>query len=247
MQPEGIAVVQRDRRSDWAGFAFFAGWTVINFILAAGVFRRTPAVAILLVPTFVHDAVIALAFLFRKPLRKQAEGWAPRAAAYGATLLVPVFCFVAGRWFPAWMAPSSPSLFTAGIAFWLVGAYLGVWSVIRLRQAFSIVPQARTLVTTGPYRLARHPVYASYLLQYAGVVLSHLTPALVLVYVAWLGVVTVRMSYEESVLSAVFPEYEDYQRRVGRFMPRLTWARKSKPKAATAQVVELVPAAKRSA
>jgi protein-S-isoprenylcysteine O-methyltransferase Ste14 len=246
MQFDGIAEFRRDRRSDWAGFAFFSGWTLINLVLAAGVFRRTPAVAILLVPTFVHDAVIAWAFLFRKPLRKRAEGWAPRLSAYAATLLVPVFCFVAGRWYPEWMRNSSSSLFTSGIVLWLMGAYMGVWSVIRLRKAFSIEPQARMLVTDGPYRLARHPVYASYLLQYAGLVVSHLTPALVMLYVAWLCVVTIRMRYEEQVLTAAFPEYEDYRRRVGRFLPRLTRRRESQLETSR-PVSDLAPATKRTA
>src|SRR5262249_30652616 len=150
------------RASDWIGFICFTAWTCINATLAVGVFRRTPVVACFLIPTFAHEALIAVAFLLRRPLLKQAEGWAPRAVAYAATFMFPAFCFTSSLWQPHWMRPSSPALFLAGLFLWMVGAYLGLWGLLRLRRAFSIVPQARTLVTDGPYRIARHPVYASY-------------------------------------------------------------------------------------
>lgn len=216
----------KDRRCNWIGFTCFSLWTLINAALVIGVFRRTPAVALFLVPTFTHEALIAVSFLVRKPLLRQAEGWVPQAAAYGATFLIPAFCFACSRWWPAWMKPSFPPVFIAGIIFWTAGAYLGLWSLFRLRPAFSIAPQARTLVTGGPYRLARHPVYASYLLQYGGVVLSHLTPVSLVAFLLWLGVVIARISYEERVLAAAFPAYVDYRQRVGRFAPRLARRRK---------------------
>ncbi len=205
--------------ADWVGFSWFSFWTLINAVLAIGVSRRAPLVALFLAPTFAHEALIAVAFLARRPLLKQAEGWSPRLAAYVATFLIPAFCFFASQWRPGWMKPSSPAAFATGVVLWNVGAYVGLWSLLRLRRAFSIVPQARMLVTDGPYRIVRHPVYASYLFQYAGVVLSHLNPAMGAAFVIWLVAVLVRVSYEEGVLEAAFPEYKDYRRRVGRFAP----------------------------
>jgi protein-S-isoprenylcysteine O-methyltransferase Ste14 len=225
MQTADCPVVAKDRRSDWTGFACFSLWTLINAALAVGVLRRAPVVAVFLVPTFTHEALIAVSFLVRKPLLNQVKGWMPQAAAYGATFLVPAFCFACSQWHPGWMKPSSPPLFVAGITLWIVGAYLGIWSLFRLRAAFSIVPQARTLVTGGPYRVARHPVYASYLLQYGGVALSHLTAASLVVFFAWFGAAMARICYEETVLAAAFPAYEDYRQQVGRFTPRWAWRR----------------------
>lgn len=221
MRPSLNPEARRERTSDWVGFACFAGWAVINGGMGVSVFLRTPAIAVFLIPTFLHDSLIAASFLCRKPLRQQAEGWMPRLAAYTASVIVPAFAFIAGRWQPGWIAPSSRPLYMAGTIFWICGAYFGVWALFRLRHAFSIVPQARVLVTSGPYRLARHPVYASYLLQYAGLALSHLTPISASVLAVWWCMAMARMSYEESVLSAEFPEYETYRSMVGRFMPRL--------------------------
>lgn len=223
MQNVQIAEYGQRRGSDWIGFVCFSLWTGVNAVMAVGLFRRAPGVALFLVPTFAHEALIAIAFLLRKPLLKQAEGWTPRLAAFGATFIMPVFCIVASRWQHGWMQNSVPPIFVAGTLLWLAGAYLGLWSLFRLRAAFSIVPQARTLVTTGPYRVARHPIYASYLLQYGGVVIAYFTPALMLVYLAWFVVMMLRVSYEESVLASAYPEYAEYRRRVGKFGPHFGW------------------------
>ncbi|HMF91570.1 MAG TPA: isoprenylcysteine carboxylmethyltransferase family protein, partial [Candidatus Angelobacter sp.] len=233
-----------DRRTDWIGFVWFSGWMLINAVLAIGLFRRAPMVALFLAPTFAHEALIAVAFLIRRPLVRQSEGWAPRATAYAATFVFPAFCFVSSLWQPNWMMPSGPALFMAGVLLWNVGAYVGLWSLLTLRRSFSIVPQARALVTDGPYRIVRHPVYASYLLQYAGVALSHSNPATVAVFLAWLTAVIVRVSFEERVLAAVFPEYEAYRRRVGRFVPRLL---RRRPLSVTAPADAADPRAKAGA
>ena len=86
-----------DRKTDWVGFVWFSGWTLINAVLGIGVFRRAPLVALFLAPTFAHEALIAVAFLIRRPLVRQSEGWAPRAIAYTATFLIPAFCFFSER------------------------------------------------------------------------------------------------------------------------------------------------------
>ena len=233
---------QRNRRSDWIGFLSFSIWTLVNAAMAVGVFRRNRAVAFFLLPTFAHEAVVAMCFLLRKPLLRQAKGWVPRVSAYVATLITPLFYLTCSHWFPRWIKSSSLPLLGIGMTLWVVGAYLGIWCVFHLRSAFSIEPQARALVTNGPYRIARHPVYASYLLQYSGIALAHLTPAAVAVFFLWLAVVTVRISYEESVLTAAFRQYPAYRSRVGRFAPRFTWRTKTQ----LPQVSAILPGSSRA-
>lgn len=207
--------------SDWIGFIFFLTVTLMNLGIAVALFKRNLAIVVLFLPTFLHDALITVAFLLRKPLRRQIDGWKPRAVAYVATFLIPGFAFVSSHWRPTWMRASAPPLFMAGVVVWIVGAYLAAWSLLYLRRSFSIVPQARALITSGPYRLARHPVYAGYVLQYGGVTLAYLTPALWAVFLMWWAVLMVRISYEESVLTAAFPDYHTYKCHVGRLMPRI--------------------------
>jgi len=93
-----------------------------------------------------------------------------------------------------------------------------------MRRSFSIEPAARELATDGPYRIARHPIYATQILEYAGIWMLHATIPLAAVLVVWLAVLRIRMGYEERVLREEFPEYASYRRRVGALGPRLRHA-----------------------
>jgi len=78
-------------------------------------------------------------------------------------------------------------------------------------------PTEGGLVTTGPYRWARHPIYTVYLLINTGILLRHFTLPFAGVLALWLGTLFLRVRYEESVLAGAFPEYPDYRRRVRAF------------------------------
>lgn len=92
-------------------------------------------------------------------------------------------------------------------------------SVLTLGTCFGVLPEARGLVTRGPYRLVRHPVYLGELGACAGLVLGapsawNLTAASVL-----LGAQLVRMRLEERALEKEFPEYATYAARTPRLIP----------------------------
>jgi protein-S-isoprenylcysteine O-methyltransferase Ste14 len=79
--------------------------------------------------------------------------------------------------------------------------------------------ESTTLVTTGPYRLVRHPIYGGGLLAALGwalVVQSFLT-------LGYVGLLLVLMDLksrrEERWLLEKFPEYREYQRRVSKLIP----------------------------
>jgi protein-S-isoprenylcysteine O-methyltransferase Ste14 len=138
--------------------------------------------------------------------------------AYVNSFLVMVFILFAGRLQPEWLRPTPvEALRSAGAVLWLAAAVLCLWPLWYLRRSFSLEPEARTLVTSGPYRLARHPIYTVYLLINAGILLRHLTLPFAIVLAVWLILLLIRVHYEEDVLSAAFPEYTEYRRRVRAF------------------------------
>jgi protein-S-isoprenylcysteine O-methyltransferase Ste14 len=141
--------------------------------------------------------------------------------AYAHSFLPMVFLEAASRWRPDWLRPvGDPGVNLLGIGLWLAGGLVAFWPMWHLRKAFSIEPQARVLVTSGPYRFARHPIYTVYLLINAGLWLRHPTPQFAAVLAIWGVLLLVRVRYEEQVLAAAFPEYEHYRKRVGAFGPR---------------------------
>lgn len=82
-------------------------------------------------------------------------------------------------------------------------------------------PTEGGLVTTGPYRYMRHPIYAAVLLfLWTGVAanLSLTSAALGLVATAMLFL---RMVFEETLVRQTYPEYDDYARRTKRVIPFL--------------------------
>ncbi len=112
---------------------------------------------------------------------------------------------------------------------WLVVATLGiVLGVVTLGfnriGNFSIYPTPRPnaqLITRGPYRYVRHPMYVALSLMMVGIAgynqgLRNASGALLVIVV-----VTVKAAIEERLLSARYPEYDAYRARTRRFIPGL--------------------------
>lgn len=82
-------------------------------------------------------------------------------------------------------------------------------------------PTKGGLVTSGPYRFIRHPIYAAVLYFLAAALAVHLTiPNGIATLIACAGL-AVRIAAEETLLTEQFPEYTDYCRRSKRVLPFL--------------------------
>jgi protein-S-isoprenylcysteine O-methyltransferase Ste14 len=117
---------------------------------------------------------------------------------------------------------TSTSLVLAGELLTLVSCAWLLAAVLALGRCFGILPEARGLVTRGPYRLVRHPVYLGELGAAAGLVVASPTLWNVGALAVFAFAQAVRMPLEERALSAVFPEYTEYAARTPRLVPRLS-------------------------
>lgn len=115
----------------------------------------------------------------------------------------------------------------------LAGAYLGtlallwfVWIHQTLGNNLSVrirIKDSQHLVTNGPYRWVRHPMYtAFYLLHVAAFLLT----ANWFIGVTWMAgltaIILLRVSREEAMLLARFGEaYSKYAKNTSRFFPRI--------------------------
>jgi protein-S-isoprenylcysteine O-methyltransferase Ste14 len=110
----------------------------------------------------------------------------------------------------------------AGIAVQLAALGLMVWARLTFgRRSFHAAanPTAGGLVTTGPYRFVRHPIYtAACLFIWAGIV-SNWSVLAGLLGVALLAGAFVRMLCEERLVVAAYPEYREYARTTKRMVP----------------------------
>jgi protein-S-isoprenylcysteine O-methyltransferase Ste14 len=154
--------------------------------------------------------LVVLFLVRRTPSRKQ-PGFLPRLAAF-----LGMFGLAA---FPFLPSSSGTGLVWTAAGLEVAGHVLMLISLLWLGRSFSIFPEARRLITTGPYAVVRHPLYLAEELAVIGMVLNHLSWMAVLVAAVHLAVQIARMGWEEQVLTAAFPEYAAYRVRVKRFLP----------------------------
>lgn len=103
-------------------------------------------------------------------------------------------------------------------AFLVFAGSLGSAIVLsQLGKAFSIMPEARVLVTRGPYAYARHPLYAVEFITILGSAIQFAQPWAALLTLGVVVCQVLRTICEERVLVEAYPEYASYQARVKRF------------------------------
>lgn len=163
--------------------------------------------------------VIALVFLRKKPVRRPRGVW-PRAVALLGSMILLVLPLAQrlGLLAPVWLSPeltALSTLLTGGgtIAELVILSWLG--------RSFSLVPEARGLVTKGPYRRIRHPLYLCSIIASLGVMLQFAQPWALLVVLTAFVLQVARMNYEEELLARTFPDYVTYMARTWRLIPRL--------------------------
>jgi protein-S-isoprenylcysteine O-methyltransferase Ste14 len=108
------------------------------------------------------------------------------------------------------------------IALQVIAVGLIAWARVTFgRRSFHATaePTAGGLVTTGPYRYIRHPIYtAACLFSLGGIVTHWSRQSVTLGVLLFLGALT-RIFCEERLLKQSYPEYLQYARATKRMIP----------------------------
>jgi protein-S-isoprenylcysteine O-methyltransferase Ste14 len=165
----------------------------------------------LLTPTFtitdwiyVLQHFIVLGIALTRPQPKVRDYSIASSMAVGAAYVYPYAQVIYLRWSPGHVA--SPA---AGLVLVTLAAGLSLVSLLAMGRLFGVRPALRGLVTNGPYRLVRHPMYLSYILADIGYNLQEWNSVtLLLVLIGWASLVY-RIYAEERLLSqhAEWPVY----------------------------------------
>jgi protein-S-isoprenylcysteine O-methyltransferase Ste14 len=130
---------------------------------------------------------------------------------------------------PAWMTWSSIPLPVwlrwTGVLFSVLSVALLIWTLPVLGKNLTdtvVTRREHTLVTRGPYRWIRHPFYVAMALVTIGSALVAANWFIFITGVIAFSLLAIRSHVEEEQLAARFGDaYLDYQRRTGRFLPKL--------------------------
>lgn len=141
-----------------------------------------------------HLLVLAFALIRSEPLI--ADSSTSSNIAVGVAYLCPYVQVICLYWWPGKVAWPEGGLVLVTLA-----AVFSVVCLLTLGKRFGVRPALRGLVTRGPYRLVRHPLYLSYVIAAIGFNLQMWNLAtLLLVLLGWVAMVY-RIVAEERVLS----------------------------------------------
>jgi protein-S-isoprenylcysteine O-methyltransferase Ste14 len=117
------------------------------------------------------------------------------------------------------VAADNPTLLFVSSGLILAGLGWSIVSLVCLGRCFGLFPEARGLVTRGPYRWLRHPLYLGELTAVLGLVVATASAAMLGLFLLLCGLQLWRSRLEEQVLARTFPEYVEYQRLTYHIVP----------------------------
>jgi protein-S-isoprenylcysteine O-methyltransferase Ste14 len=112
----------------------------------------------------------------------------------------------------AWLTGSDARL-TAVFCWMTLATAFTAWSMWVLRHSFSITVEARALVTKGPYRFIRHPIYLGEMLSAAAVVIWRWSLVNIALLILFVAIQLLRSRWEEQKLEKAFPGYKEFAGR----------------------------------
>jgi protein-S-isoprenylcysteine O-methyltransferase Ste14 len=168
------------------------GVTSVEFVL---LFFLTPFFTIVdWIYVLQHLLVLGIALTRRPP--EVRDHSLPSSAAVVIAYAYPYAQVVHLRW-----VPGEPAWPAVGLVLVTLAAFLSIASLLSLGRRFGVFPALRGLMTKGPYRLVRHPMYLAYILADIGYNLQEWNVGTaLLVMVGWASLLY-RINAEERVLS----------------------------------------------
>lgn len=143
-----------------------------------------------------------------------AKGWQPKISALLGLTLGNLLLLLE-------RSNPSPTIELVSAFFLILGNYLCIVVLLHLGRSLSIMAEARTLVTSGPYSIVRHPLYLAEEVATVGIFLQFMSWSAAAILAVHFVFQIIRMLNEEQVLSESFPEYRAYASRTARLIPRV--------------------------
>lgn len=109
------------------------------------------------------------------------------------------------------------------VIIYLSGISLGFWAIYAMREGKINIPPdvvpGTQLITRGPYRFIRHPMYLAIFLTLLPLVIQYFNIPRLMVYILLIVNQVIKLNYEEQKLIKVFDGYYPYKKVSWRLIP----------------------------
>ena len=197
------------------GLAFLSATALHRFVKTADPTLPDPAYYVniaMQLSVIAFLMLLGVTVVIRKPPVGRMRGVEPRISALTGTFLIMAIALFPRRELSLPLGIASTLLILTGEGFAIV-------ILMQLRSSFSIMPEARELITSGLYRFVRHPLYLAEEVAAVGSVMQFLSAWTVMLFVLHIAFQLRRIWNEEAVLSQVFPEYSMYKVKTSQVLP----------------------------
>ena len=172
---------------------------------------------------FILDWTIS-SFFVKKSLTKQGPGWIIWRVVIALFVILFVRLDKSGAL--SFFRLSFQSFFSfviPGSVLTVLGLFGAIWARIHLGRNWSgyvTYKEDQTLVTTGPYKYVRHPIYTSMILMFIGTILYYGSLFVSIFFIILAIDFILRTRKEEEIMLKLFGEkYAEYMKRTKRLLP----------------------------
>lgn len=210
----------------------------LEVLAASPLWRQPPlAIAATLVAGIASGVVLAAVAIDFAAYHRQERGvvGSDRSLVETGTMaafFVAYYLVIRFRWLEVDVGGvARVAMVIAGTALVVLGTVFNVWGRVMLKSSWAnqiTIYEGQRLITTGPYAVVRHPLYASLVWMFVGGSLMYSNPlSLAITLAVFVPMMYVRAKKEDALLEEVFgKEYEGYRGRTGMLVPKVrrpTW------------------------
>lgn len=169
-------------------------WSAVSLGLAISLITENPNLEAMSLLYFLLHMMTAVLFLIRRLPLRHSSIWQSYFVAGLSTIYM--YGYDLSDPFESHYAPIGSALIVTGLI-------LSLFSLLSLGRCFGVLPKYRGLMTTGFYRIMRHPLYASYIVMDIGLIIGYPSTWNIILFLLALTLFIRRIHYEELLLQGL--------------------------------------------